>query len=79
MPLSFKKKTSVLNSTSSIICPSIRFLVWLDELSVDVANRKASFQGPNLIAYVDKMEWQDFKVCFTLVEKPLFYGILLLI
>jgi hypothetical protein len=39
-----------------------RFLVWLEALSVEVANRKANFQGPSLVAYIDKMAWEDYKV-----------------
>lgn len=39
-----------------------RFLVWLEALSVEVANRKANFQGPSLVAYIDKMAWEEYKV-----------------
>jgi hypothetical protein len=38
-----------------------RFLVWLEKLSIDVSLRKASFQGPNLIAYIDKITWSEFE------------------
>lgn len=39
-----------------------RFLVWLEALSVEVANRKANFQGPSLVAYIDKLAWEEYKV-----------------
>jgi hypothetical protein len=45
-----------------------RFLVWLEALSVEVANRKANFQGPSLVAYIDKMAWEDYKVPEPMVK-----------
>lgn len=40
-----------------------RFLVWLEKLSIDSSLRKASFQGPNLVAYIDKLSWEEFQGC----------------
>ena len=40
----------------------VRFLTWLEQLSTEVSDRKANFQGPSLVAYIDKMSWEDYTV-----------------
>lgn len=60
-----------LSGISELVCEGktaqiSRFLTWLDELKVDVSARKASFQGPSLIAYIDKLGWEEYTVRFYL-------------
>ena len=40
----------------------VRFLTWLEQLSTEVSDRKANFQGPSLVAYIDKMSWEEYTV-----------------
>ena len=51
-----------------------RFVEWLDALKADVSERKANFQGPSLVAYVQSLEWMDAKddlpAGFTCAEEP---------
>ena len=56
-----------LSGVSELICEGrtlqiSRFLVWLEALSVEISSRKANFQGPSLLAYIDKVAWEDYQV-----------------
>ena len=56
-----------LSGVSELICEGrtlqiSRFLVWLEALSVEISSRKANFQGPSLLAYIDKVAWEEYQV-----------------
>lgn len=38
-----------------------KFLQWLKAFSVELTQRKPSFQSPSLIIYIRSLQWQDFK------------------
>jgi hypothetical protein len=58
---------STKESEAEILCEGktvqiSRFLEWLESLSVEIASRKANFQGPNLVAYIrGAAEWEDYR------------------
>ena len=63
-----------LTGVSELICEGktvqiSRFITWLEALSVEVSNRKANFQGPSLVAYIDKIAWEEYKVEIMLFHK----------
>jgi len=51
-----------------------RFVEWLEQLKVDQSERKANFQGPSLVAYVQSLQWMpakgDLPAGFTSAEEP---------
>lgn len=64
---SFVTPDSSLSGVSELICEGrtlqiSRFLVWLEALSVEISSRKANFQGPSLLAYIDKVAWEEYQV-----------------
>lgn len=60
-----------LSGLSELTCEGrttqiVRFLTWLEQLSTDVSERKANFQGPSLVAYIDKICWEEYTVWISI-------------
>jgi hypothetical protein len=57
---------NIQSDVAELVCEGktvqmVRFLEWLNALSTDISERKANFQGPSLVSYITKLDWQDFK------------------
>ena len=58
--------TPVSSDKSNLICEGktvqiVKFLDWLNTLALEVNQRKQNFQGPNLVAQIISMSWEEYK------------------